>query len=423
MSKTSCGIDFGTTNTSAAFASTTQKPTLVKVENCSNSIPSTIFFSSAKNEVFFGKEALFRYMNGEQGRFMRSLKRALGSNLMRTGTKVGNKMMSFSQVLSLYLDNIKKQIDAQAQENIENVVMGRPVHFRDNDAKGDQQAEDELRHIACSVGFKNVEFQFEPIAAAFAHEANLREEKLACVIDIGGGTSDFSIIKVGGNLATKLNRKDDILANTGVRIGGNDFDKDLSLKSFMPEFGLGTTYGQNNKYGQELPTPTTHYFDLSEWSSINSLYNYQTLNFIKKILLKSNEPEKYARLLDVIENEKGHALLSSVEDAKIKLTDAEDVTINLSYLDDEASVFITQYMFEDAILKNLKKISSSVEECIKQAQIKAEDVGLIILTGGSTEIPYVQKTLCSYFKNAQLSSENKFSSVGLGLAYDSIRRF
>ncbi|MFI3242491.1 MAG: Hsp70 family protein [Alphaproteobacteria bacterium] len=423
MAETSCGIDFGTTNTSAAFANNKKQPLLVNVEGNATSTPSTIFFSAQKHDVSFGREALSRYMGGEHGRFMRSLKRVLGSNLMRTGTQINTKTIKFDQILGLYLKNIKSKIDLQAQDNVENVIMGRPVHFRDNDEKGDTQAQEELKSIAKSVGFKNIEFQFEPIAAAFAHEAKLSKEELACVIDIGGGTSDFSIIKVGNNLTSKTNRKDDILANTGVRIGGNDFDKDLSLKTFMPELGKNTTYGKNNQYEKELPVPTSHFFDLSEWSSINSLYNYKTLNFVKKILFQSNDIDKYGRLVDVIENEQGHALLNKVEETKINLTNNLEANVLLNFLSNTPSVHSTKENFEDAIFNNLQKVSNSVNECLMQAQTKPEKIGLIILTGGSTEIPFVKETLCAHFPNAKLSAENKFSSVGLGLAYDGMRKF
>lgn len=423
MSKISCGIDFGTTNTSAAIADNINTPQLVKVEKNSDSIPSTIFFSADKEDISFGKEAMNRYMSGERGRFMRSLKRVLGSSLMSAGTRVNDTPMRFEKILSFFLQNIKDKTDAQAGDNVENVIMGRPVHFRDNDSKGDKQAEEELRRIASNVGFKNIEFQFEPIAAAFAHEAKIKGEKLACVVDIGGGTSDFSIIRVGNHLTSKKNRVDDILANTGIRIGGNDFDKALSLESFMPEFGMRTTYGGQTKYDKELSVPTTQFFDLSEWSSINSLYNYKTINFVKKILFQSNSPEQYGRLLEIIEKEQGHALLTAVEATKIKLTEQEQVKITLNFLKDNPIITTNREIFENSIDGNIKKVSSSVQECIKQAQIKPEDIELIVLTGGSTEIPYVQNTLCSHFPNAIISGENKFSSVGLGLAYDSARKF
>lgn len=161
---------------------------------------------------------------------MRSMKRVLGSNLMSVGTRINNKPVKFEFILGKFLKNIKEKSDIFAGREIENVVMGRPVHFRDDDPKGDARAQDELKMIAQSVGYKNIEFQYEPIAAAFAHETKIPNETLACIVDIGGGTSDISIVKLGEKLQKKLDRTDDILASTGVRIGGNDFDKNLSIK-------------------------------------------------------------------------------------------------------------------------------------------------------------------------------------------------
>lgn len=419
----SCGIDFGTTNSSAAISNGSVKPTLVEVEGDSVTIPSALFFKAPNNDVCYGRKAMQMYMDGEQGRCMRSLKRVLGTNLMSTGTIVGSETMQFEKIIAYFLQNIKNKIDAAVGMNIENVVMGRPVHFRDHDPDGDLRAENELRRVAMSVGFRNVEFQFEPIAAAFAHETSLEGEKLACVVDIGGGTSDFSIIHLGKKLAAKQDRKNDILANTGVRIGGNDFDKALSIKAFMPELGMGTTYGGSSKFDQELPMPTHQFFDLSEWSSINSLYNYKTISSVRKNLFNSNEPEKYARLLEIMENENGHKLLTAVEDTKIKLTKNDFAEVVLEFMSDKSLIRADKKSFEDAISVDMKKVAKSVEECLRQAQVLADDIGLVILTGGSTEVPYVRNCLCSFFPEAEISQENKLSSVGLGLAYDSARKF
>ena len=221
-----CGIDFGTSNSSIAVASTTQKPKMVAVEDEHITIPSAIFYENNKSQPVFGRLALQKYMSGEEGRLMRSLKRVLGTDLMQNGTILHGKSVKFENILAQYIKFIKGKAETFVHENIEKVVMGRPVHFRDNDRKGDIEAEKQLQDIAMKAGFKEIYFQYEPIAAAYAHEENIKGEKLACVIDIGGGTSDFSIIRLGEKLKNKKNRQDDILADSGIRIGGNDFDKD-----------------------------------------------------------------------------------------------------------------------------------------------------------------------------------------------------
>ena len=255
MSNIYCGIDFGTSNSSIAIAASNIKPKLIQVENSKTTIPSTIFYENGKASPVFGEYAISSYTNGDQGRFMRSLKRVLGTDLMEQGTIVNSKSVKFENILAQFIKYLKNKAEAETNSEIKNVVMGRPVHFRDNDKKGDDLAQKQLENIAKMVGFENIVFQFEPIAAAYAHEEKILEEKLAIVIDIGGGTSDFSILKLGKNLQQKKNREDDILASSGVRIGGNDFDKNLSIASFMPELGYKTTYSEKN-----LVVPSSFYF-------------------------------------------------------------------------------------------------------------------------------------------------------------------
>lgn len=420
MKNLCAGIDFGTTNTTAAVVSSDMSAQLVPLEKDELTIPSTIFFEEKTGGVFFGRDAINRYMDYDEGRFMRSLKRVLGTSLMNDVTVIKGQNVSFEFIIGHFIKNIKSKLDNFIDQNIENVVMGRPVHFRDDDASGDAMAQKELEKITKSAGFKNVMFQYEPIAAAFAHEINLTEEQLAIVIDIGGGTSDFTVIRLGENLTNKLDRSDDILSNMGVRIGGNDFDKQLSLKTFMPEFGMGTTYDSNGKI---LPIPNTHFFDLSEWSQVNSLYEHKNMNMVNGCLIYSHSPEKYGRLYEVMQKQLGHMVLSSVEDTKIKLSDNDKVEVSLDFMQSKPLISTSRSEFELSINIHTMKILNSIKECLRLATVNAKDIQLIVLTGGSTEIPYIRDTLCSVFPNAKVSNENKLSSVGLGLAYDASRRF
>lgn len=413
-----CGIDFGTSNSSIAVASTTQKPQMIAVEDEHITIPSAIFYENNKSQPVFGRLALQKYMSGEEGRLMRSLKRVLGTDLMQNGTILHGKSVKFENILAQYIKFMKEKAENLVRDNIEKVVMGRPVHFRDNDKKGDMEAEKQLKDVAEKAGFREIYFQYEPIAAAYAHEENIKGEKLACVIDIGGGTSDFSIIRLGEKLKNKKNRFDDILADSGIRIGGNDFDKDLSIKSFMPELGMRTTYGKKNLF-----VPTSQYFDMSEWSKINMAYTYQNKKIINEVLTEAHNPEKYIRLLELYEQEAGHKLLWLVENAKIKLSNQPQVMTILNFLSGKPQIQSTEQVLNEAVQNDLSKVKNSVQECLCQAQIKAENIDLIILTGGSTEIPIVKNELCQVFPNAEISAKDKLTSVGLGLAYDGYHYF
>lgn len=420
MTQYVAGIDFGTTNSSAAI-SDGKVVQMVDVENGKDTIPTTLFFPEKSNQVYYGRDAQERYTSGDvSGRFMRSMKRVLGTSLMKGGTVINGKSMRFDAIVGYFVKYLKQKIDKAAGQDVENVVMGRPVHFRDNDPEGDKRAEQELEKIALAAGFKQVAFQYEPIAAAFAHEQDITSDKLAFVVDIGGGTSDFTVIKLSPDRKFNFDRTSDVLANTGIRIGGNDFDKALSMRSFMPCFGLGTKY---KSYDKNISLPTAPFISLSTWSSVNDVYNYKTLNMVKGYVVWGLEPEKTKRLYEIIENRLGHQNLDYVENTKIALSSVKEYDIKLDFLSDTPTIHTDRVLFEKAIEQDVQRIETSVQECLKNAKVKNTDIELVILTGGSTEIPYISRIMQSYFPNAKLSSGNKMASVGLGLAYDAMRRF
>lgn len=412
-----CGIDFGTSNSSLAVANQ-DNVFLVPVENDNQTIPSAMFFARKDNHAYFGREATERFLTRQPGRLMRSLKRVLGSSAMRQGTMVNGELMKFDQIIAAFLDQMKRKAEADCGTELRHVVMGRPVHFVDNDPAADQRAENELKQIARNLGFEHVGFQFEPIAAAFAHEAGVTGEKLAMVVDLGGGTSDFTIIRLSRDNASKHDRNEDILANTGVRLGGNDFDRDLSLAEMMPELGFRSKYGMKN-----LEVPSYHYFDLSEWSKVNFLYTNRILFQAKQLLRETHDPVRYGRLISVLEQETGHAVLAETEKIKIGLASSENFAAALDFIDQDLRIDVARKDFDAAINTKTERIVQSARECLQAAGVTPERIGLVIMTGGSTEIPLIQHQFRQLFPDAEWSEENKLSSVGLGLAYDARNRF
>ncbi|HEY0739972.1 MAG TPA: Hsp70 family protein [Chryseosolibacter sp.] len=416
MKKTSCGIDFGTSNSSVALEED-GNIRLVPVEESHVTIPSALFYPPDASPLF-GRKAIRSFIDREPGRFMRSLKRVLGTSLMKQGTVVNGKVVKFDRIIGSFLAHLRTSVLNFSGDPVENVVMGRPVHFVDNDPAADHHAQQELHAIAKAVGFKNIEFQFEPIAAAFAHEARLTTEQLAIVADLGGGTSDFTVIRLSQANMKKADRSSDVLANTGVRIGGNDFDKALSLSAIMKELGYRSTYG-----AKQLEVPLKYYHDLSEWSKVNFLYTPKILSQVRQFYNESHDQKRFGRLLTLLEQENGHRVLSSAEESKIALTNSDYVEARMDFLEDGFFVAITRPDFELAIAEDVQKVAASARDCIRQAGVTASTIQLVILTGGSTEIPAIQACFKQLFPAARIADENKLSSVGLGLAYDAARRF
>lgn len=410
------GIDFGTSNSTCAVFDGADTH-LIPLEGQHLTLPSAIFFHES-GALFFGREATRAYIEGEDGRLMRGLKSTLGTSLMSERTIINRKSMSFIDVLTVFIRNIKKKAESHLGATVENVVLGRPVHFHDNNPDADDESERVLGGIAASLGFKNIVFQYEPIAAAFAHERKIKHDKLALVVDLGGGTSDFAVVKLFPHTPLDHDRRDDILATTGVRVGGTNFDKRLSMSSFMPYLGLGTEYRSSMDPDKILSVPLKIYADLSDWPLVNGAQTHKAIRETQEILRQSLEPKKVGRLLKLQTEKMGHGFLQVVEQVKIDLTEKIEVVQSLSRLGLDFDVHVSRTMFEDSIREQIAKICRSMDECVRDAVVTSDDIEIIILTGGSSELPVINRLVSERFPCAEISRDDKFGSVGLGLAYN-----
>ena len=225
------GIDFGTSNSTAGLFEN-GKPRLVPLEDGNVTIPSAVFFNFEDDRTYFGRGALEAYTANTEGRLLRALKSVLGTSLIREKTRIKARSMAFSDIIGGFIAYLKERLESEAGGPVEKVVLGRPVHFVDDDADGRRRTRrPNSKRRRARKGFRHIAFQFEPIAAALDYEQSVTREELALIVDIGGGTSDFSIVRVSPERAKAVERKDDILANAGVHVGGTDFDRLLSIAS------------------------------------------------------------------------------------------------------------------------------------------------------------------------------------------------
>ena len=261
------GIDFGTSNSSVGLFQD-GRPQLLDVAGQGRSIPSAIFYASEAADISFGKHALLSYTEDVEGRLLRSLKSVLGTSLMKETTRIRNRRVAFDDIIGDFFGFLKAQLDNQRERETQSVILGRPVHFVDDDPQRDQDAQRQLYDIASKAGFKHIEFQYEPIAAALNYESTLDKEALVLIVDIGGGTADFSVVRASPERHTLHDRSDDVLGSMGVHIGGTDFDRLLSLHRVMPDLGYGTSVKDSDRL-----LPGSVYFDLATWHRIPLLYN------------------------------------------------------------------------------------------------------------------------------------------------------
>lgn len=412
-----CGIDFGTSN-SAIAAGHSGPARLITLEDQNLTMPSAIFFNLESGETVFGRRAIAEYLEGYSGRLMRSLKSILGSDLMQDSTQIGFKKASFSQIVGLYIAYLKGRAEQECGCAIENVLMGRPVYFVDGDAAADKNAENQLRAIVQAQGFNNIAFEFEPIGAAKDYETTLTREELVLVVDIGGGTSDFSILKLSPAARTKPDRFSDILASSGIHLGGTDFDKQFSLACVMPEMG----YKSLLENGMDMPL--LHYHTLATWHLINTLYTQKNLNFIHALYKESADKEKVGRLRTVIDKQRGHELAAQVEGLKIALSDSSRASINLGFIEKGWEIQATRTDLNTAISRNIAKIVQVAYESVTGAAgTKPEAIDTIFMTGGSTGLYGFQEEIQRRFPQSKLIQGDRFSSVAKGLGLSAMQKY
>ncbi len=413
-----CGFDFGTSN-STIGVSVNNQCQLVPLQNNKPIIRSAIFCDNELQQWIFGQEGINSYLEGIPGRLMMSIKSILGSSLMEEETVIFNEMVSYTKILSYFLRHIKTIAENTTQNELSQVVLGRPVRFHDNDPQMDLQAQNTLEQIAREVGFNEVTFQYEPIAAALAYEMSITSEQLALIIDMGGGTSDFTVIRLRPGL-NKADRAEDVLANCGIHIAGTDFDQRLSLKTVMPMLGMGSLIKGSSS---DIEMPSMYYHDLTTWHTLNSLYKSTTLSHLRSLQLVAYEKELIARLVNVLKTKAGHHILDAIETSKQKLSDKPTVITDLSFIEDALNILITRSTLNEVIDDQLEQLVNTVKQTIKIAGVTGNDISAVFYTGGSTKIPIIREKINLLFPNAEIILGDAFGSVGLGLTIDAQRKY
>lgn len=413
-----CGLDFGTSNSTFAQLDAAGVPQLLELENGRKTIPSVIFFGFEDDSIHFGRQAVAEYVTGAEGRLMRSLKSVLGTSLIGDTTRVKGRRYGFIEILGIFIAELKQRAEAELGGSVDNVVVGRPVHFVDDDIAADAAAEAQLEDAVRQQGFKHIDFQFEPIAAALDYERQVTAERLALIVDLGGGTSDFSVVRVSPERARSVDRARDILATAGVHVGGTDFDRLLSMSKVMPELGLGTMTRDAKRH-----LPVAPYYDLSTWHRINRLYTAQTLRDLRGTRNEAQAPERVEMMIELIEDRLGHRLVGAVEAAKIALSDAAETDFAFPVRDRAIETVMHIGDLTAALENSVERIEKTIAETLRRAGIGVGDIDSLILTGGSTQVPVIANRLEALFPHAELVRTDVLGSVGLGLAMDAARKF
>ncbi|PHM73481.1 molecular chaperone [Xenorhabdus kozodoii] len=358
-------------------------------------------------DLVFGQKALARYLEDPQDvYYVKSPKSFLGAMGLRD-----IQISFFEDLVCAMMTNIKQQVEANKQQTVEDVVIGRPINFHGRGGdKSNQQAENILFNAARRAGFRNIEFQFEPVAAGLEYEATLAEDKTVLVVDIGGGTTDCSLIQMGPSWRGQFERNDSLLAHTGQRIGGNDLDINLTFKQLMHPFGLGS------KVTSGIDMPLTQFWNpiaINDIQAQKEFYSRQNLATLKSMHRDAQEPEKLARLLKVYQDTLGYSLVRSAEEAKIALSGQSEYRVKLNLLSETIEVNIQRDQMITAIESTKEKMAKLVSEAVAQGGTQPD---VIFMTGGSASSPILRQAVEQELPNIPLVGGNYFGSVTTGLA-------
>jgi hypothetical chaperone protein len=404
------GIDFGTSNSAAALLGANGQLNVMPLDGPKAAMPTALFFSHETHTTLFGTQAMQAYLSGTEGRLLRSIKSLLGSKLMDERTLVNGQSTPFFDIVALFFTELKARCEAHFGHPIHSAMLGRPVHFVDDDPVRDALAQDTLGRAAQAAGFSHIDFALEPIAAAFDFEQRVDKETIALVVDIGGGTSDFTVIRLGPDRRQTTDRTGDILATTGVHLGGTDFDRLLNLSHVMPLLGHKHV-GPGGR-----PVPNSVFFDLCTWHLIHHAYSRKNMHFARELWTSYADQVLHKRLIQVLEDQHGHRILAGVEVAKIACSlSHERAAVELDFFDKSLAPDITARSMGEALAQSLDQVVSCAQQCVRDSGLAGVDV--VYLTGGSSALQPLMDALQVAMPDATLMPGDRFGGVAAGLAY------
>ena len=406
------GIDFGTSNSAMAWLGHEGIARLIPLEGEALAMPTAVFYNTEDSSTHFGRDAIGHYLEGTEGRLMRSLKSLLGSPLLLETTQIGHQQISFQDIIGTFLAKLRERATQSLGSAPRRVVMGRPVHFVDDDPERDAQAEASLRQAVEAVGFDEVSFQLEPIAAALDYEQRLTKESTVLVVDLGGGTSDFTVVRLGPGRIQNVDRSADILATTGVHIGGTDYDRQLNLAQVMPLLG----YKHLGPEQREVPSRV--FFDLATWHLIHWQYQPKAIAHAKTLRTNYSNTHLHERLMQVLTERHGHLMAHEVEQAKIRCSVSKaDSGIDLTVIEHELQARLNVADMQAQLQDLLARTVACARECVQRAGLTDASLDAIYLTGGSSALSTFRQVLQAEFAGVPLIEGDLFGGVALGLAY------
>jgi hypothetical chaperone protein len=423
MATGAIGIDFGTTNSSIAHASSSGNVELAhfsQMGGMTDAYRSLLYLEQERErgvkvtKSWTGLEGIERYLAAEtKGRLIQSLKSFLSSRTLQS-TEVFGRRVTLEDLIARILRDLRETAEIQFGTRIRSAVVGRPVHFVGAETEADDiYAESRLKSAFQLAGYESVEFELEPVAAAHFYESTLDHDELILIGDFGGGTSDFSLVRVGPSIRKRGRSPADLLGNAGLGLAGDAFDAKIIKHLVSPALGAGSSIRSMHKI---LPVPGWVYAKLERWHHLSLLRTKDVMDMLKSTHAQAVEPEKIAALMHLIREDLGYQLHRSVQKTKSDLSANDVSTFGFSdgFIDLDATV--KRASFERWISEELEQIAGCVDSLLNSSAVKPKDIDMVFLTGGSSFVPAVRRIFETRFGAERIRAGNEFTSVARGLA-------
>lgn len=422
MQSDTLAIDFGTSN-SAAATLVGGNIHRIAIEHSEQTLPTAVFFPAGRGAMRIGAAAAQALIDGEDGRYMRALKSVLGTQLLHERRLIGGRDRTLAGIITEFLIELRERSQASTGQSFRRALSGRPVHFHSANAEKDKQAEKDLHACYLAAGFEEVTFLAEPEAAALvSHSMGLQgsagsadsANQIGLIVDIGGGTSDFSVFRSHGSEL-------EILANHGIRLGGTDFDYAVSMAHAMPSLGLGGELHREMGKGL-LPVPRAPFVDLATWAKIPFLYTTKTRGMVSDMARMAVDRQKMDRFATVLELELGHELAFTIERGKIAVNQGGKAeNIDMGFIEKGMSQTVTPQSLNVVLSDSQVKLGKAASKSLEMAGVAADDIGRVILVGGSSLMSFVTDEMRALCPGAEILRSQAFTAVVDGLAL-AIRR-
>lgn len=407
------GIDFGTTNSAIAVLQGNRPQIIQLDEEGSFNLRSVLFFCENDLNVYVGNEAITEYIeSGMSGRFVQSIKTILPSKWF-TVTKMFEKYYEAEDLVALILRKLKTIADRAVGQNVTQLVIGKPARFSEEDEL-EQQAVQRLVKAARLAGFTEVHTQLEPIAAALFYEQSLTAPELVLVADLGGGTSDFTVMQLAPDHAAKKDRSNDILGSRGLYVGGDLLNSQIMRAKLLRFFGKGVKYQSTPGCWLELPA---HIFeDLCVWSKMAFLRTDYYEQFLKQVRRTTDNPLPIRRLQTLIQHDLGYSLFQSIETLKCRLSEQAYDDLKFEEAGLEFRERVIRKEFEELIAEEIERVRECVMALLTEIAVAPGKISTVFMTGGTSQIPLIKRVLGDIFGQDKIRQGNVYGSVVSGLA-------